>query len=173
SASGVSTNSGTYGRNDPVTLSFLADLGCVDALPNEDAAWKAIRSYVHSRATELGAESPRARDRLRDHKEFFSDLPTDPAHDIVANAIIPLRVVQAMRTASDGKEQDIPSYREFFETTLHDQLSFSSIPDSRFDPAELAFCLEGLLLAQPAAVARTLAERVLEVLTKAQEESAS
>lgn len=60
------------------------------------------------------------------------------------------------------------SFREFFESTLHDHLSFSSIPDSRFDPAELIYCLEGLLLCSKEAVDATLLKRVLEVLSDKQ-----
>lgn len=60
----------------------------------------------------------------------------------------------------------------YFEKLLHEQLSFSSIPDSRFDPAELMFCLEGMLICQRNTVDRTIFDRVLSVLTAAQNESA-
>jgi hypothetical protein len=70
------------------------------------------------------------------------------------------------------KEKFYPTYRRFFEATLHDHLSFSAIPDSRFDPAELIFCLEGLLLCARDAVDEKLFERVLEVLKDKQEASA-
>jgi hypothetical protein len=59
----------------------------------------------------------------------------------------------------------------YFERLLHEQLSFSSIPDSRFDPAELMFCLEGMLICQRNTVDRTIFDRVLSVLTAAQKES--
>src|SRR5262249_170446 len=65
-----------------------------------------------------------------------------------------------------------PPLRQYFEGTLHDNLSFSSIPDSRFDPAEVAFCLEGLLLAESTSVAPALFRRVLEVMSTAQAENA-
>ncbi|MGF6739734.1 ATP-binding protein [Paraburkholderia atlantica] len=61
---------------------------------------------------------------------------------------------------------------QYFERLLHEQLSFSSIPDSRFDPAELMFCLEGMLICQRNTVDRTIFDRVLSVLTAAQKESA-
>ena len=60
----------------------------------------------------------------------------------------------------------------FFESALHDQLSFSAIPDSRFDPAELVFCLEGLLICAPEAVDNALFDRVLQVLAEKQSSSA-
>lgn len=173
----VSTWSGTYGRNDPVTLSFLTDLNSVRGLPEGDEKWSKIRKYISERTAEFKSGLFSQSQWYRDHAQFFKDLPTKepgqkPEYDVIANAIIPLRIVQAIRAANDGKEQDIPSYRDYFETTLHDQLSFSSIPDSRFDPAELTFCLEGLLLAQRDAVDQTLFRRVLDVLAKAQQESA-
>ncbi|MEY9885573.1 AAA family ATPase [Bradyrhizobium sp. USDA 329] len=173
----VSTWSTTYGRNDPVTLSFLADLNLVRGLPGDEAVWARVREYVLSRTSEFRSGLFVQSQWFRDHTKFFSDLPIAeqgkrPEYDVIANAIIPLRIVQAVRAVHDGKEQDVPSYREYFETTLHDQLSFSSIPDSRFDPAELTFCLEGLLLAQRDAVDQTLFRRVVDVLAKAQQESA-
>jgi hypothetical protein len=43
--------------------------------------------------------------------------------------------------------------------------TFSTIPDSRFDPAIIAFCLEGLLLAQRTFVEPGLFQRVEQSLT--------
>ncbi|MFN3944263.1 MAG: ATP-binding protein [Allosphingosinicella sp.] len=63
-------------------------------------------------------------------------------------------------------------YRRFFESTLHEQLSYSDIPDSRFDPAELIFCLEGLLIVSPRSVDERLMARVIDVLEARQDESA-
>ena len=56
-----------------------------------------------------------------------------------------------------------------FETRLHDHLSFKEIPDSRFDPAELAFCLEGMLLLRRDSMHGHLFDRVLNVMAEAQE----
>lgn len=59
-----------------------------------------------------------------------------------------------------------------FETRLHDQLSFKEIPDSRFDPAELAFCLEGMMIIRLDSVDERLFDRVFEVIADAQEANA-
>jgi ATPase family associated with various cellular activities (AAA) len=100
------------------------------------------------------------------------------------NAFVPLRIARAASDLGDGavfpnlsaeppnEEGFYVIYRRFFEVTLHDHLSFSAIPDSRFDPAELIFCLEGLLLCARDAVDQKLFGRVLEVLKDKQEESA-
>jgi hypothetical protein len=53
---------------------------------------------------------------------------------------------------------------ERFETRLHDHLSFAEIVDSRFDPTELAFCLNGMLLTRKDAVSKSLFDRVMSVL---------
>ena len=97
------------------------------------------------------------------------------AASVMSNAFVPLRAIHAIRHADELLEKepaDLPKYRSFFEENLHIQLSYSSIPDSRFDPAELAFCLEGLLLAQPETVDRGIMSRVMDVLREAQVESA-
>jgi hypothetical protein len=60
---------------------------------------------------------------------------------------------------------------ERFETRLHDHLSFSEIVDSRFDPTELAFCLEGMLLIRSGYVGRTVFDRVMQVLRNVQDKS--
>lgn len=109
------------------------------------------------------------------------------------NAFVPLRIAR-MVAESDAYKKNLSSstnvqdqtregifevqprfkgnYRRFFESTLHEQLSYSDIPDSRFDPAELIFCLEGLLIVSPRSVDERLMARVLDVLEARQDESA-
>ena len=163
----VKTKSKTYGDNDPVTLFFLAELSHVAGSPGGEIYWRHVRSYLKRRTSQLRRAANG--DALQKQERLYIKLKD---HEAVSNAMIPLRIVQALRLCRNGIEQDIPTFREYFETTLHDQLSYSAIPDSRFDPAELAFCLEGLLLSQRNAVDRGLFRRVFEVLKKAQEESA-
>jgi hypothetical protein len=165
--SGVKTESKSYGSNDPITLFFLAELSHVAGNSGGEKYWRHIRSYLKRRTSELKRVANG--DTLQKQERLYINLKD---HEAVSNAMIPLRIVQALRLCRNGIEQDIPTFREYFETTLHDQLSYSAIPDSRFDPAELAFCLEGLLLSQRNAVDRGLFRRVLEVLKKAQEENA-
>lgn len=165
------THSKTYGADDPFTLSFITSLRAVKNSGGDQAEWKKVDSYIKSRCNKI-ANTRALRTHLTDHQTFFSSTVDGPEGEIVSNALIPLRIVQALRDVKDGDERDLSPFREYFETTLHDQLSFSSIPDSRFDPAELTFCFEGLLLAQRHAVDRALFKRVLEVLASAQKESA-
>ncbi|MGX7953553.1 ATP-binding protein [Tsuneonella sp. HG249] len=126
--------------------------------------------------------------------------PTDEAEakgtkppKYLRNAFVPLRIARMvaesdaykknLTSSSDVQDQTCegifevqPSfkanYRRFFESTLHEQLSYSDIPDSRFDPAELIFCLEGLLIVSRRSVDERLMARVLDVLEARQDESA-
>jgi Cdc6-like AAA superfamily ATPase len=59
-----------------------------------------------------------------------------------------------------------------FQSRIHDHLSLAEITDSRFDPAELAFCVEGLLHLKPEQVDNLLFDRIVSVLAKAQEQNA-
>jgi hypothetical protein len=163
-AANPTTRSGTYGNDDPITLSFLA------ALVRDEGSsqgWTELLKYVQRRSSELSVLSPQT-----EFKDFFTFVDESAKNQAVPNALVPLRVVQAVSDAHSKGGPDLSTFRLYFETTLHDQLSYSSIPDSRFDPAELAFCLEGLLLAQPNIVDRALFDRVLEVLSGAQKNSA-
>jgi hypothetical protein len=103
--------------------------------------------------------------------EFQGKLGTKWREWSSRSAFVTLRVARA---ADDLKLQytNPEAYKEFFESRLHEQLSFSSIPDSRFDPAELAFSLEGLLLCAREKVDPFLFKRVLTVLSENQETGA-
>lgn len=150
----------SFGDNNPLTLSHLSEL------------------YRHLKPSDFGTKRNDLHAHLEDAKKRLryllkKDLPKDlltPKKNTgryYPNAFVPLR---ALRAASDF---GLPSsFKTFFESTLHDHLSFSSIPDSRFDPAELLFCLEGLLLCAPEAVDASLFDRVLEVLAEKQNTSA-
>jgi len=79
----------------------------------------------------------------------------------------------------DGSLPELPanlgmSYGNRFLSSLHDHLSFYRIPDSRFDPAELAFNLEGALLAATLGgpqIERATVDTALDVLCQCQNTS--
>jgi len=66
------------------------------------------------------------------------------------------------------RDVKLSEWQQEFSRRVHAQLSFHVIPDSRFDPAELAFALEGLVLASGSALDRGVIERVFTVLREAQ-----
>jgi hypothetical protein len=160
--------SSTFGEDNSLTLSFLTELYCL------------LNSAKFSeKRTALSEGFVKAQSKLKallkgdiaapDLLKFDGGEKVKKSY--LSNAFVPLR---AIRAASDLDilSPDKARHRQFFEKTLHQQLSYSSIPDSRFDPAELIFSLEGLLLCAREAVDNTIFDRVLQVLQQQQDTSA-
>jgi hypothetical protein len=163
------TESGTYGTNDPLTLSFLSEI-----LSSPDSGTEQVRTYAKDQAKRLLDLDP-----AKEISKFFTfPRPRDrrkrtQTSTPLTNAFIPLCVVRACQRLLDGSDPGAEgAYFRYFESTLHDQLSYSAIPDSRFDPAELIFCLEGVLRLSEQSVDTRLFGRVLDVLEAAQNTSA-
>jgi hypothetical protein len=161
------TTSGTYGSNDVFTLAWLSELMAAnwELVPGDAPENKVSIELWHK----LGSDLRKVLGAKLGGKVSAKNLIAPPGGEALEHAFPVLRLVQA------AKRLDITSdYKDFysyFESSLHEQLSFSSIPDSRFDPAELMFCFEGMLLCQPS-VDRTIFDRVMEVLKLAQNNSA-
>jgi hypothetical protein len=160
----VVTYSGTYGLNDPLTLSFLAEVFSVSK--DKCPAWL----LDHCKQT---AEALLELDPAKQSESFFcfEKKEAGGTSKTLSNAFVPLRIVRACEKLS---VQDLRKsrYLSYFQSTLHQQLSYSSIPDSRFDPAELIFCLEGVLHLSEQSIDTPMFERVLDVLEAAQQTSA-
>jgi len=132
--------SNTFGPFDPLTISHVAELkrGLVATSGSDNKIESALKRI------------PRAAEKINElvdqtaitEASFLEARHKDP-HWCSGNAFVILRIARAF---TDLTNKTPSNYKAFFETRLHEQLSFSSIPDSRFDPAELAFCLEGLLV---------------------------
>jgi hypothetical protein len=168
-AASPETKSETYGINDPLTLSFLSEI-----LQSSDSGTEQVRTYAKGRAKCLLGLDP-AKEILKFFKFESLESGGERKHTStpLTNAFIPLRVVRACRRLLDSSDSEAEaSYFRYFESTLHDQLSYSAIPDSRFDPAELIFCLEGVLRLSEQSVDTRLFGRVLDVLEAAQNTSA-
>lgn len=164
------TVSPTFGRNDPLTLSFLSEV--LLASPGEPSE----RFVENARTT---AARHLKIDPATQHEEFFDF--SLPANDrgptikskAVSNAFVPLMSIRAQHTLAAPPLTNLRgSYLRYFETTLHNHLSYSQIPDSRFDPAELIFSLEGALRLSDQSVDVRLFDRVLDILELAQQTSA-
>lgn len=168
--SAVKTHSATYGDDDPFTLSYLAELTCI--AETEDIAGfdrKAVDAHLRQRANVLN-KALRG-DALRDQERLYHKRNTGTR--AISNAMIALRVLHTLRTCNELVPANAMRFREYFHDTFHEQVSYFSIPDSRFDPAELAFALEGLLISQePHAIDRGMLERGVTVLKDAQLQSA-
>lgn len=191
--------SGTFGLNDPVTLSHITELARGLAVGEGKAnAGKLREKTLEARKLlkTVVAENPAVSTELLPNLPNFGSTVVgdgdeklqrrDRKPDYVTNAFVPLRIVRSVDhlasspadTVGDGTEPlalssaEFAAYRKYFESSLYDQLSFSAIPDSRFDAAELIFCLEGLLLSGRQAVDDRVFEHVLAVLREKQEVSA-
>ncbi len=173
-------NSGTFGNKNPITVSHVIEL--YSSISEHDDKKK-----VDNLKTALENSSTDIYEKL--NIKFKHDLEKpllNPNNDekrnqeeYCENAFVPVRALRVLETCNNADElsnRDFenlkPSLKRYFESELHDQLSFSSIPDSRFDPAQLVFCLEGLLMCGQNAVDEALFDRVLHVLRAAQETSA-
>jgi len=160
--SNIDAQSKTYGRNDPLTLSFLAEIRADD---------EPLSAFLKKVLQHPAADS-KPNGQFFDYKAKRGDRVKFERSVPLSNAFIPLRFLRTCRLMGVVPPDGDGGYLRYFESTLHDQLSFISIPDSRFDPAELAFCLEGMLLCAKSSVDPALFSRVLDVLKAAQESSA-
>ena len=104
-------------------------------------------------------------DKYLDKPDKTIDKPDKPL-DKVDNSIDRDKIYFG---SEDSKSKVKKHTFNFFEHRLHLHLSYSEIPDSRFDPAELIFSLEGALLAKGnAGVSSETIERVFQVIEKSQ-----
>jgi hypothetical protein len=165
SLSGGKVSSSSFGKNNPLTLSHLSELNSLLRPDKFEQISETLSARISIAKDELSK-------RLQNDPAISEALLTPPRGRYYRNAFVPLRSLRAAAALKITTAAAAAKYRIFFESTLHDQLSFSSIPDSRFDPAELIFCLEGLLLCAPEGIDASLFNRVLEVLAEAQNSSA-
>lgn len=173
--------SGSFGTNDPITLNHIIEL---------------LRSTSFGQRLELKSiEAKQALESLtglitanRIRESVCRSVSQSPIQNVnmlpglgsdkeyLKGAFAPVRVVRNFRVLQELPEYAGISlhrdYELFFEGSLHDQLSYSSILDSRFDPAELMFSLEGMLLCRDQLVDADLLARIMEVLQQKQQESA-
>jgi hypothetical protein len=170
----------TYGYNDILSLSWHYDVFRSDAAEGiasaqdivkacEDMLLQRAEAYVAADTSYL-AICAAFRDR---------STPTSSDGRVGDSSYILLRFVRCLKCLSLSRKDVEPQIRSALaragkrlQSKLHDHLSLAEITDSRFDPAELAFCLEGLLLLKPEQVDHLLFDRVISVLSKAQVQSA-
>ena len=154
--------SSTFGPDNAMTLSHVAELG--SAFNGEQ------KEFAEKVAPKLCAAVKKLADAISTSIDQPLLFPKPEIGTYRPSGFILLRLLRACRdVGQNGPEVQL---RRYFESGLHDQLSFSAIPDSRFDPAELLFCLEGFLICAPEAVDGVLFERILAVLAEKQNTSA-
>lgn len=146
----------SYGINDPLNL-YWAHILCEEDNRNQ------LKSSVHDIIKKLIYYRNQPRDLSKLLRFEKNNKIDQQQHSFVA--------LYAYRCAlrANLHEGVTEQYYNFFELRLHQHLSFKSIPDSRFDPSELVFCLEGMLLSKPSSVSSEILHRVFEVLGEAQD----
>lgn len=172
------SSSSTFGQNDILTLSWHLDIFAPTS-PLQKFA-KNESSIVYEAAKRLVAERII---RYADATSGFEGVldafnsEREQKRIVIDSAYNLLRFVRCMKCCesefhSDNevkltRARDRAFYR--FQSRLHDQLSYYTITDSRFDASEVAFCLEGMLILRPNAVNDALIERVMDVMEKSQQ----
>jgi hypothetical protein len=169
----LSMVSHSYGLNDVFTLAWVAEVSKADWTgPSSEAAktWGRVSQLCLA----LANDKWNASKQFTNLTALFDPKTVDPESTSrpVEHAFPALKLVQTIRRIGGNKHGALPECYPYFERVLHQQLSFSAIPDSRFDPAELMFCLEGMLQCQRNTVDRALFDRVISVLTSVQSENA-
>jgi adenylate kinase family enzyme len=167
----------TFGMDDVFTLTWLFDL--YSSLPS-DTSGKSLAKVVEAIARTRAEFTNRAPVDLR--MKMFRIQKKRKIDDVGSEHPFPLlRVLQIKSWARSVEEPtevreklellaglDFAAWQEEFSRRVHEQLSFHAIPDSRFDPAELAFSLEGLGLASRNSLDRAVVKRTFAVLLEEQ-----
>lgn len=164
------TNSSTYGLNDILTLSWYLDLFHDD--PAAASLVTRLSEIVVARSEKVVGSDGNA-----DATKALNDGYKSGERESGSTLYILLRFVRCERVLTPSSNDTDKAVRkrfrkkayEQFQAGLRDQLSFSEVGDSRFDPCELAFCLEGMLHLRPETVDDATAERVFTVIFNAQE----
>jgi len=161
----VVTESGTFGDDDPFTLTWLIELvqnlgGDVSPYSSRQSRFK-TRLVSHAASISNRALSDPTQASLRLARDKQSLRHTFPLLRIVhlSEALDPLRKGTVLN--ADAMEQ-------FLKDCLYLQLSHFSIPNSSFDAAELVFALEGVLLCNSNALDEALVLRCFEIVSESQ-----
>jgi hypothetical protein len=153
----------SYGDDDPMTLTWLAE---VLLRPPEGFRPKArLVNRVFKAA--MGACS-------RDPAALLSYPSTPRQPDVMPHSFLWLRAKHLAKVASQlpGLKSSLWTTHislGMFEDEVHRQLGYFTILDSRFDPASLVFALEGALQFDSYALTDSTIDSVFGALAKAQE----
>jgi len=173
------STSATYGLNDPLTLfwktsiakgrdsvsatTFLENLERL--FPNDDNGESTGKGFggqnSYPKITEtVGQKIEINNADILDYQDKLV------LHDNAFVYLVALRL-DAICEGFLSKQKNTTIF-DFLENKLHKHLSFYNIPDSRFDPGEMIFSLEGMLLLNKQRVSEGLKKRVFEILQQAQ-----
>jgi hypothetical protein len=159
--------SSTYGKDDPFTLTWLAEV----VLRMDDSFDKRVAKHRDRVAQVADAALHRAstldtRGAAGDFKEVKSSfLSLRRLH--LARTLVNLGSGTA--AGAGWLDMEVPRLWTEFDDEIHRQLSYSAMGDARFDPSELAFAFEGALLTHPTWVSPSTVDKVFESLRVSKE----
>lgn len=192
------TTSTTYGENDVLTLTWLTELLRAAWAHDRSGSRQSIRLILPSlkkavdqlRKTTLedfSSASHSSELRCFYYRERINGLKLGakaPDKKPLEHPFPLVRLVQLLeanaqlsaemngtRTEQQLTEVELggKALLEYFERGLHEHIAYYSIPDSRFDPAFLVFCLEGALRFNSSTVSGEAIDRALRVLEECED----
>jgi hypothetical protein len=167
------TMSETYGYNDPLSLSwcydvFNADKNVLDAIKNLAKYEKNDKVLTFYDIEIL----PHEEIYINTNEETITEMVDKKLKkkpEVNTHSFLRLKKYQLLEKIGAITIESRDDFFNFFERRIHLHLSYSDIPDSRFDPAELVFSLEGAIRCKnDNAVSGETVERVFLVLEAAQ-----
>lgn len=163
--------SGTYGNNDPLTLTWLAELAYRCNADEDDVDLSALdrcKDGIIAAAKEVFKRAPDSILSLNN--------ATENPHYEIQHSFLKLRCLHLEKAAgylshSKLKPSKTKLDRASLDTAVHRQLGYSVIPDSRFDPAELVFATEAVLQVDRYGLNQSTIKRIFAILAKSQEDT--
>jgi hypothetical protein len=155
------TYSPTWGTDDPLTLMWLLEL--LDA-ELDVSELRDFRDNLHNVCRSRVAEAL----SQPSNPVLKTDHAAAVLHTFPLLRIIHIREYLRRSATSVGKADTAKASTRVTEdlllTQLHKQLSYSEIGDSGFDPAQLIFACEGLVILREGSLTTALLQRVKQVL---------
>jgi hypothetical protein len=174
--------SGTFGLDDIFTLCWLVDLySSISEHKPFETVQTQLATILNKALDHRPEFSQKNSTSLFKGRDLFKIDREGVVEQLSSEHAFPLlRVLQLMTWAhsyaaaldpsiAQRLKAELQPWQEEFSRRIHEQLSFHAIPDSRFDPAELAFSLEGLAISRQNSIDRAIVIRAFEVLAQEQQ----
>jgi len=159
------TTSGTWGPNDPLTLTWLHELFTAQCVKDDqDAiALVAMLKFRAEKTIRRGFKDP---DRYLRKNSGEMGITANPFRLLrLVQLADSIKLLHGSTGGANGNDTiSTGALERFLKSTLHTQLSRSVIRNGSFDPSVLTFALEALMLINPESVGTSLVDRVVEVL---------
>ena len=153
----------TFGDNDPMTLTWIAEL--LLHAPATDRHSNRCKTRVRQAAIEVCRRGSQVLKWGSKSVGRQSEIP----HAFLWLRCRHLAKVTALLRRSNAKPLETRGVDlSMFEDVLHQQMGYFTIPDSRFDPAVLVFAVEGALQFDPHALSDSTLESVFRTLEHSQ-----